>query len=144
MAELSEQFWRWIAKLLPKQQNQGAGVVQVGKAGGDIDVVTNVSHTVNHVNTSHVTIVVSAVEPVAAAAPAIAPAPRATAEQREVLRMMRGLANEEAVFIFMQREFRTRMVIDLQPSELLRVRRYVETILRRTQKSTSDLKNADY
>lgn len=130
--ELSGQLWRWIARLLPKQKNQGAGAVQVGKAGGDVEVVTNVSHTVNNVSTSHVTIVVSAaVEPVAPMAPEPVSPPVVTADQREVLRMMRRLPNEEAVFVFMQREFGTRRVIGLKPRELFRLRRYVESIHRK-------------
>lgn len=42
-----------------------------------------------------------------------------------------GLPNKEAVFSWMQKSFGTRMVMDLKPSEVLRTRRYVETIHRR-------------
>lgn len=57
----------------------------------------------------------------------------ATPQQREVLSLIRGLRKTESVFLFMEKEFGTRMVIDLQPSQLIRVKRYVEAINRRTK-----------
>ncbi|GKT20032.1 hypothetical protein AVHY2522_24595 [Acidovorax sp. SUPP2522] len=47
--------------------------------------------------------------------------------------MIRQLHDNKGVFLFMEKTFGTRMVIDLAPAQLLRVRRYVETIHRRTQ-----------
>ncbi|WP_343590147.1 hypothetical protein [Paracidovorax wautersii] len=108
----------WIAKLLPKQKNEGSGAVQIGQAGGD--VTTN--------STSNVTII-NLVTPAAAEAASPQPPPAlTTVEQREVLAMIRKVPNREAVFLFMQKQFGTRMVIDLQPQQLLRLRRYVEAI----------------
>lgn len=44
---------------------------------------------------------------------------------------MRGLKNRIPVLDFMGREFGTRMVIELTPVQLYRVKRYVETIRER-------------
>lgn len=41
------------------------------------------------------------------------------------------LSNNEAVFLWMEKSFGTRMVMDLKPSEVMRTRRYVETIKHR-------------
>lgn len=87
--------------------------MQVGRVGGD--VVSNVTI----VNISHSQISNTQ------------PATIATAEQREVLSLIRGLRNKESVFLFMEKHFGTRMVIDLQPRQLIRVKRYVEAINRR-------------
>lgn len=118
MSELPKQLLAWLARLLPKQKIQGDGAVQVGKVGGNFTVVNVTQYQ--------------------------APAPSehfhqrngsiANPEQREVLRMISRLHNKDSIFLFMTRQFGTHMVIDLQPSQLLRVRRYVESINRRTQK----------
>lgn len=57
----------------------------------------------------------------------------ATQSQRDVLRLLRGLATREreAVLLFMERTFHTRMVIDLGPAQQMRVRKYIEAIQRR-------------
>ena len=113
MAELPKQLRAWIAKLVPQQKNGGAGAVQVGSVGGNV--------------TSNVTIV-------NVLAPPLEAPKLASADQREVLALIRKLHNREAVFHWMQKSFGTRMVIDLKPSELLRTRRYVETIHRRLKR----------
>lgn len=112
------QLLAWVAKLLPRQKNEGAGSVQVGQAGGDVTT------------TSNVTIINVVAQPIGGQD---LPVTLATPAQREVLAMIRKLHNREAVFVFMQRQFGTRMVIDLQPSQLLRVRRYVEVIQSRAR-----------
>lgn len=107
MGELPKQLLAWIAKLLPKQKVEGNGAIQVGKVGGNVTIV-HVTHTPS--------------------SQASKPASLTTPEQREVLGLIRRLRNEEAVFVWMEKSFGTRRVINLQPYELLRTRRYVETI----------------
>ena len=110
MGELPRQLLAWMARLLPKQKVQGNGAIQVGKVGGNVTIV-------------HVTHAPDSQAP--------KPASLTTPEQREVLAMIRRLRNKEAVFVWMEKSFGTRRVINLQPFELLRTRRYVETIHRR-------------
>lgn len=110
MGELSRQLLAWIARLLPKQKVQGHGAIQVGKVGGNLTIF-------------HVTQAPSSTRQ---ESPTLA-----NQEQRAVLGMIRRLRNSEAVFEWMQKSFGTRMVIDLDARQLLRVRRYVESIHRR-------------
>jgi len=58
-----------------------------------------------------------------------------TAEQREVLAMIRALRKSDSVFAFMEKNFGTRMVMNLHGAELERVKAYVESINRRMQKA---------
>lgn len=110
MGELPRQLLAWMARLLPKQKVQGNGAIQVGKVGGNVTIV-HVTHAPD--------------------SQASKPASLTTPEQREVLGLIRRVPNKEAVFSWMQKSFGTRMVMDLKPSEVLRTRRYVETIHRR-------------
>ena len=50
--------------------------------------------------------------------------------RRDVLALMKPLDKNQQITVlqFMRREFRTAMVIELQPAQVYRVRRYVETI----------------
>lgn len=94
--------------------------MQVGSAGRD--VVSNVTMNIVNIHGQFTN-----TRPASVANPA----------QREVLNMIRRLRKAEPVFLFMEREFGTRMVIELQPTQLLRLKRYVEAIHRRTKgKST--------
>jgi len=106
-----------MAKLLPKQKVEGNGAIQVGKVSGNV--------TIFHVTQ-------------ASDSQAPKPASLTTTEQREVLGMIRRVPNKEAVFCWMQKSFGTRMVMDLKPSELLRTRRYVETIHRRMNREKAE------
>lgn len=110
MRELPKQLLAWLARLLPKQEARGHGAIQVGKVAGNVTIV-------------HVT------QPAQ-----VQPAGLTTAEQREVLALIRGVPNKAAVFAWMEKTFGTRMVMDLKPSELLRTRRYVESIHKRMTK----------
>ncbi|WCM88549.1 hypothetical protein [Acidovorax sp. NCPPB 3576] len=110
----------WAAKLLPRMKNEGAGAVQIGKVEGNV-------------STNHFTITVIAPKPEPGPEAPAAPLSLTSPEQREVLRLIRQLQDNKGVFLFMERTFGTRMVIDLEPAQLLRVRRYVETIHRRTK-----------
>lgn len=91
------------------------GSVQVGHAGGPVTIVNLTQHLDASVRATS-----SRNRPVANDA------------QREVLRLMRGLPDQTVVEDFMHREFGTRKVIDLAPSQLYRVRKYVDAICRRS------------
>ena len=115
----------WMASLLPSQTSSGNGGIQIGQVNG------NVTHVTNHVQAPpvHVTQVFysAQVQTQQPAANGVA-----TEEQRELLALIRRAPNNgETVFRFMEREFNTRMVIDLRPSELRRVQSYVATINKR-------------
>lgn len=57
------------------------------------------------------------------------PRPSAKIDQSQVLALMDHLPDRIAVLDFMDREFCTRMVVELDPIQLYRLRRYVEVIL---------------
>lgn len=131
MGELPKQLLAWIARLLPKQENSGNGAVQVSSNGGHVTIV----HLTQHVQP------VMAPPPVEPIQPVMRPErqrTQVTEEQREVLAMMRSLPDEGSVLGFMQREFGTRRVVELQPKQLYRLRRYVETINRKTSMTSAD------
>lgn len=120
MGEAKKWLLAWVAKLLPKQTNTAAGAVQVGQAGGNVTIVNLTQNLTHH----HA--------PVANDGGAQRGADRtrtATPEQREVLQLMRHLSSQTTALDFMQREFNTTMVIDLDGRQLFRLRRYVEVIL---------------
>lgn len=108
MIEMTEKLARWLSKLLPQQKNSAPGGIQIGQAGGNVTVVNNVFH-VNNQRTYG----------------------KANTDQRAVLQLMRALPDQGAVLAFMEREFGTRMVIELPENQLYRLRRYVETIHKR-------------
>lgn len=58
-----------------------------------------------------------------------------TPEQREVLALIRRLRKSDSVFAFMTKNFGTKMVMDLQPSQVLRVKLYIESINNRISKA---------
>ena len=99
--------------MVVERYNRGDGAIQIGHVGGNLTIVQVVQ-----------------------GAPAT---PRtkglANEAQREVLKLMRHLPDQALVTDFMQREFDTRMVIDLDAGQLFRVRRYVETILNNSDKA---------
>lgn len=98
-----------LGKLLPRQTMRGDAGVQVGKVGGDVHVV----HETHHHYGGH-----------QRGAVALSTTP----EQRAVLALMRTLPERPLVLEFMRREFGTKMVNELEPAQLYRVRRYVEKI----------------
>ncbi len=116
-----------MTSLMPKQKMEGDGGVMIGKVDG---CVSQVTHNVSNVTHQHFYGPLQRQD--ADAAVETKSGGIATYEQRQVLLMIRRVRNSDAVFAFMERTFGTRMVIDLQPSQLARVRRYVETIQRRT------------
>ena len=124
MREIPKQLLAWLRQLLPQQKNTGNGAVQVGKAGGNVTVV-NITH---HRHAAPLFTQANRLSPVA---PMAAHKRQANPAQREVLYLMAQLAEREgAVLGFMQREFGTRRVVDLDEAQLFRVRRYVEVSLK--------------
>lgn len=102
-------------------QDVGKGNVQIGQNNGQVRVVTlkqerNVTNIHYH----------KEAEP--------APVEMMSAQQKEVFAMICRLPNSDSTYAFMERSFGTRMVMDLQPSQVLRVRRYVEAIKKTTQR----------
>lgn len=116
MGELPKQLLAWMARLLPKQKVEGNSAIQVGKVGGNVTIV-HITHAPD--------------------SQASKPASLTTPEQREVLGLIRRLRNKDAVFSWMHKSFGTRMVMDLKPSEVLRTKRYVETIHRRINREST-------
>lgn len=125
---------RWLLRLQPQQkmQESGSGNVQAAKVDGDLhnnhSTRSSVAQIAQGVHVGHVDGGVHVYQFHSQQQITTI----SNAEQRAVLAMIRRLRNGEAVFAFMARTFGTRMVIDLQPSQLLRVRRYVETINQRS------------
>lgn len=106
MSEL-QRLWKALLKQLQPTvlRNTASGVVQVGKVDGNVTVV-NHHHALRR------------------------KAPRASQEHKAVLRLMDEVPDRIAVLDFMEREFATRMVIELKPVQLYRLRRYVEVVLK--------------
>lgn len=130
--------------LQPRQQNSGAGAIQVDRAGRDV----RVSHQTHHAPVTHVHVTQHIYAPGAAPPPA-GPAQRAApvlpdrfdtkakpvgalpAQQREALALMKALGREKriAVLDFMRREFGTAMVKELDGAQCLRLQRYVQRVI---------------
>lgn len=133
-----KQWLAWIAKLLPTQKAHGDHAVQVGKVSGVLHVDHSTHSHTQHNN--HVTIIQSHkvhpmraayVSPVAAQPTAnfkpqgLAPLP----DCADVLRRMDKLRHRTRVLDFMDREFGTRLVIDLTPEQLFRTSKYLDVVL---------------
>lgn len=107
------ELFQWLQKIIqqskPSQHSKGNAAVQVGELRGD---VTSVHLTQNFYG----------------GVPRAART-QATAEHKQVLALLDRVSNRVAVLDFMEREFKTRMVIDLTQVELYRLRRYIEVIL---------------
>lgn len=142
---------QWLSKLMPKQKMQdvGDGSVQVGSVGGDL---THSQKTMNQTiyNTFYVMASDSPATPAAnesrpaplMEAPAAAAEKRAaTAEQLEVLRIMR-LSTEAkgCAEAFMQKHFKTIHVKSLDDLQCKRTRRWVETCLENEAKARPSMR----
>lgn len=101
-----KELWSILA---PGQKNKGGGSVQVGHMTGNVTVI-NHHHGTRSPNDRRAS----------------------AAQQREVLDMMDRVPDRITVLKFMEREFATRMVIDLHPSQLYRLRRYLEVVIAKT------------
>lgn len=129
---------RWFAKLMGKlhagaggrHHSTGEGAIHIGQLAGP---VTNV-HLTQHIYARSLPAPLAATpQPCTPPPPPPPPAqrPAVTPEQRDVLFLMQKLPDRIAVLDFMQREFDTRMVIELQPVQVYRLRRYVEVVLQK-------------
>lgn len=98
--------------MVTERKNRGTGAIQIGHVGGNLTIVQITRQWASR------------------------PRVRANSEQRDVLRQISGLPDEAVALDFMHREFGTRMVVDLGPEQLYRVRKYVEAVSRRTGKAT--------
>lgn len=127
-----------MTRLMPQQQSSGSGAVHMGHVSGSVhnstqmqrDGAIQVGKVEGGMQVVHQHFYPAAPSPPESVkgSEEIAKAP--TAAQREVLTLMKPLDRNQriAVLEFMRREFRTAMVIELQPAQVYRVRRYVETI----------------
>lgn len=142
MKEWLDKLLQLLGLLQPRQHNSGTHAVQVEQAGRDVRV--------HHAPVTHVHLVQNiyqAPQPNAnplrtAAAPLRAPpAPAAPllglvlnpkVQQREALQLMDALtmARRVAVLAFMRREFGTDRVKQLDATQCVRLRRYVEEVLK--------------
>ncbi len=133
----------WLLKLLPKQKMQdvGHGNVQAGRVEGDL---CNTQHSNNQ--TIYNTYVVMSAQasttmkqpPERATAPLKPVTPSKSGEttcyQRELLRFMgQSDVNEARAEFFMQREFGTVWVKNLDELQCRRTSRYVEACIRNEQ-----------
>ncbi|UCU92676.1 hypothetical protein [Hydrogenophaga taeniospiralis] len=126
MQELPKQLLAWLGRLLPKQEVTGDSNIQAGRVGGNIKVTRNDRHSAVQAGRIDVTVINHHHH-----APGRT-APRATSEQRAVLQLMDGVQDRIAVLDFMEREFKTRMVIELSPKQVYRLKRYVEVVIQST------------
>lgn len=141
------EMMQWLLKLLPKQKmhDTGHGNVQAGQVGGDL----------HHTHAVYNIYMVSSEAPKQAASsgpeatqdelrpdvisPALAPALEATAQpnrpdsqQHSATLARMDLLQYRAritVLEFMSREFKTKLVIELQTEELFRLNRYLDRVL---------------
>lgn len=129
----------------------GSGNVQLGNAEGDVTIQVNhqtppnpvTTMTSTHVHHHYYGAVAPVVEPLCQppaanfapkAAPVIelaAPAkPGTTQEQKQLLNLMKPLDKETRIKVlnFMRDQFQTAMVVELQPQQVYRARKYVEKV----------------
>ncbi len=130
-----------MTRLMPQQESSGSGAVHMGHVSGSVHNITQVHHH----------FYAAALPEQMPPAPTVAPAPSvqtvapvaspvslsqsgATAAQKDVLGLMNRLPEPVRIKVleFMRREFKTGMVIELQPNEVYRVRKYVEMINQRS------------
>ena len=104
----------WFSQLWPRQVNHGQGSTQVGRAGRDVTVIHLTQNFELRAESKTIRFPVFA-----------------TAEQKEVLKIMKLLPEEIRIKVldFMRREFDTGLVKELKPYEVRRVRGYVLKVL---------------
>jgi len=125
--ELKKWLAKMISRMMPTQNSSGDGAIQIGKMGGG---VTQVQVT-QHIYVPRPAPQTNA-PPFRVSHPDRRSAPRSAIKesQRQVLALLDQVPDRITVLDFMDREFGTRMVIDLTATQLYRVRRYVEVILK--------------
>lgn len=135
-----------MMRLKPQQQSSGSGAVHMGHVSGSVhnntplqtggDGAIQVSKVEGGVQVVHQHFYPPPHEPQPHdQRPRAVSAAAATAQHKQVLALMKPLdkAARITVLDFMRREFNTAMVIELEPEQLYRVRRYVETINNRSR-----------
>lgn len=127
MRELPKQLLAWLGRLLPKQEVTGDSNVQVGRVDGNIRVTRKHQH--GAVQAGHIDGGVTVINHHHHHAQNRS---ASRAEQKAVLQLMDSVQDRIAVLDFMEREFQTRMVIELSPQQLYRLKRYVEVVIQAT------------
>lgn len=127
-----------MTRLMPQQQSSGSGAVHMGHVSGSVrnstqmqrDGAIQVGKVEGGMQVVHQHFYPSIPNPPESGKASEENARTPTVGQREVLALMKPLDKNQRITVldFMRREFRTAMVIELQPAQVYRVRRYVETI----------------
>lgn len=130
MSELSKQLLAWIAKLLPKQEVQGDGALQVGKVHGGMQVVHQHFYPEEKPSPQNAYPEEKPATPSVEAKNLMSPAEHNTAVS-QVLTLRRQLSERELGGFekFMQKSFSTQYIKDVPHSELRRVHAYLEKII---------------
>lgn len=123
---------------MPQHASSGNGAVHMGDVSGSVNNVTQVHQHFyaaalpEQTPSSPSTPSKASAPAVASVAPVAAAQSLVTVAQKEVLALMKPLPEHVRIKVldFMRREFKTGMVIELQPQEVYRVRKYVEVINR--------------
>lgn len=113
----------WIAQLMPRQHSSGSSAMHMGHVSGSVQQQVH----------QHFYAAAQPAQDAAAPTPTpavVRPPSGATPEQKQVLTLMKPLPEPVRIRVldFMRREFGTALVIELQPDQVYRVRRYVEVI----------------
>lgn len=146
MVEQLKELLSWMTRLLPTQKVRGDHAMQIGKVHGRVHVDRSTHHHTQHHN--HVTIIqahsCATVYPAHPAQPTPQSAPRTAAQPVVIdrppnvaapgacsatLSRMNLLRDRTRVLDFMEREFGTRMVIQLTSEQLYRLDRYLDVVL---------------
>lgn len=128
MQQTIQQLLVWIRQWLPRQKNTGQAGVQVAKAG-DVIVINHITTHHNHISPHN-----NGQQPAQPKNPEEKKR-QATPAQRALLGMMKQLHDrEDLVLNFMHREFGTHRVMDLDETQLYRLRRYVEVSLQNSNR----------
>ena len=122
----------WIAQLKPSQHSSGAGAVQIGQVHGGVSNSQTSHHVmkVTHIHNHHYQ--APPPSPPKPLRPSEMPAhlrPRSTKGHAELFVLLTSMRpNDQKVLEFMEREFGSHMVIDLDEAQLYRTRRYAEAV----------------
>lgn len=108
---------------MPRQHSSGSSAMHMGHVSGSVQQQVH----------QHFYAAAQPAQGAAAPTPTpavVRPPSGATPEQKQVLTLMKPLPEPVRIRVldFMRREFGTALVIELQPDQVYRVRRYVEVI----------------
>lgn len=137
---------QWLTKLLPQQKVKGDGNFQAGRVEGNLSNTQTTTHQTIYNNTIYVMATdqpaanESQPAPLMAAPPSAADKKPATAEQLEVLRIMRmSTAARDYAEAFMRRHFNTTRVKSLDDLQCKRTRCWVDACLERDAQACSKM-----